>query len=154
MGLDEMRSFSAAVEDLKPDAAYFVTTDRFTGPAAKFAAAKGITAAVLRPPRNEDWKGILRRIEITISMPVPLGDPRIEWLADPSGTTSEVSSAPRGVARAEDLLLLDAAGNSRSAKADSTEFCLRHLISRAPIPEPTASTKRLCCKLVRRTRSK
>ncbi len=116
VGLDEMRSFWAVVEDLKPDAAYFVTTGRFTGPAAKFAAAKGVTAAVLRPPRDEDWEGILRRIELTISMLVPLSDPRVEWLADPSVSTSEVASAPKGMARTEDLLLLDAAGNSRSAK--------------------------------------
>jgi hypothetical protein len=95
-----------------------VTTERFTAPAAKFAAAKGITAAVLRPPREEDMKGIVRRIEITIRMLVPLGDPALKWRADPSVTDLEVAAAPKGMARTEDLLLLDANGVSRSAKGD------------------------------------
>jgi hypothetical protein len=48
VGLPEARSFWAVVDDFRPDEAFMVTTERFTGPAAKLAAAKGITAAVLR----------------------------------------------------------------------------------------------------------
>jgi Restriction endonuclease len=118
VGLPEVRSFWAVVDDLKPDEAFMVTTERFTGPAAKFAAAKGIIAAVLRPPQEEDWKGIVRRIEITISMLVPHGDPAIEWRADPSVTAQEVAATPKGTARTDDLSLVDTHGVRRPAKGD------------------------------------
>lgn len=118
VGLQEVRSFWAVVDDLKPDEAFMVTTERFTGPAAKFAAAKGITAAVLRPPRDEDMKGIVRRIEITITMLVPHDPPVMRWRADPSVTTEEVAAAPKGEALTEDLFLVDASGVRRTAKGD------------------------------------
>jgi hypothetical protein len=118
VGLEKVRSFSAVVEDLKPDAAFMVTTNRFTEDAAKFAEAKGITAAVLRPPRDEDWNGIIKQVEITIDMLVPLGDPKITWQADPSITVDELGAAPQGVARTDELFLLDEAGHRRRAKPE------------------------------------
>ncbi|MGH3430766.1 MAG: restriction endonuclease, partial [Mycobacteriales bacterium] len=118
VGLAAVRSFWAVVDDLKPDAAYIVTTDRFTEPAATFAAAKGITAAVLRPPREEDWQGIVRRIELTISMLVPLGDPEMKWLADPSTSEEEIAAAPQGTAPTRSLFLVDEWGERRPAKPE------------------------------------
>jgi hypothetical protein len=118
VGLPEVRSFWAVVDDLKPDVAYIVTTDRFTGPAATFAAAKGITAAVLRPPRDEDWDGIIKRVEIKISMLVPLGDPAMEWQADAATTNEAIDTAPRGIARTDEIHLLDAEGHRRPAKPE------------------------------------
>jgi Restriction endonuclease len=118
VGLPEVRSFWAVVDDLKPDEAFMVTTGRFTGPAAKFAAAKGVTAAVLRPPREEDWKGIVRRIEFTISMLVPDGDATVEWRADPSVTPEEIAATPKGTARTEDLVFVNAQGLRRPAKPE------------------------------------
>lgn len=118
VGLEKVRSFWAVVDDLKPDAAFMVTTDRFTEDAAKFAAAKGITAAVLRPPRDEDWNGIVKRIELTIDMLVPLGDPQMQWQADPSTTAEAIAAAPRGMARTDTIYLVDKIGNRRPAKPE------------------------------------
>lgn len=115
VALEEVRSFSAAVDDLEPDAAYIVTTARFTKPAATFSAAKGITAAVLRPPQAEDWKGIIRRVEMKLSMTAPLGDPELQWHVDPSVHDEEISGAPQGDVRTEDLFLVDENGSRRPA---------------------------------------
>jgi len=118
VGLAEVRSFWAVVDDLRPDDAYMVTTDRFTEPAATFAAAKGIIAAVLRPPQEEDWAGIVRRIELTISMLVPLGDPEMQWHADPSTSEEEIAAAPQGTAPTSSLYLVDESGERRPAKPE------------------------------------
>jgi hypothetical protein len=118
VGLEKVRSFWAVVDDLKPDAAFMVTTDRFTEDAAKFAVAKGITAAVLRPPRDEDWNGIVKRIELTIDMLVPLDDPQMRWQADHSTTDEAIAAAPRGVARTDEMYLVDEVGNRRPAKPE------------------------------------
>jgi hypothetical protein len=118
VGLEKVRSFWAVVDDLKPDAAFMVTTNRFTEDAATFAAAKGITAAVLRPPKDQDWNGIVKRVEIKIDMLVPLGDPKMTWQADPTTTAEAVASAPQGVARTDELYLVDEAGRRRPAKPE------------------------------------
>jgi Restriction endonuclease len=118
VGLEKVRSFWAVVDDLRPDAAFMVTTDRFTEDAAKFAVAKGITAAVLRPPRGEDWNGIVKRIELTIDMLVPLGDPKMQWKADPLTPDEIVAAAPRGVARTDAMYLVDDAGRRRPAQPE------------------------------------
>lgn len=99
VGLQEVRSFWAVVDDLKPDAAYIVTTNRFTEPGETFAKAKGINAAVLRPPRDEDWEGIVRRIELKISMSTPLDHPWMQWHVDPSTPDAAVAAAPQGSTR-------------------------------------------------------
>jgi hypothetical protein len=118
VGLAEVRSFWAVVDDLKPDAAFIITTDRFTEPAATFAAAKGITAAVLRAPREEDWAGIIRRIELRISMLTPLDDPKMQWHVDPSISDDEISASPQGTAPTNSLFLVDETGERRSAKPE------------------------------------
>jgi hypothetical protein len=118
VGLEEVRSFWAVVDDLNPDAAYIVTTNRFTEPAETFAKAKGIKAAVLRPPRDDDWEGIVRRIELTISMSTPLDDPWLQWHVDPSTPDAVISAVPQGSAMTESLWLLDAQGTRRPAKPE------------------------------------
>lgn len=117
VGLEKVRSFWAVVDDLKPDVAYMVTTNRFTRDAAKFATAKGITAAVLRPPRDDDWNGIIKRVEITISLQVALSDPEMSWQADPA-VNGAVAAAPRRKARTAEMHLIDEAGHRRPAQAE------------------------------------
>lgn len=118
VGLEKIRSFWAVVDDLQPDAAFMVTTNRFTEDAATFAAAKGITAAVLRPPEDDDWNGIIKRIEITIDVLVPLSDPKMTWQADPTTTGQAVAAAPRGVVRTDEMYLVNEAGGRRPAKPE------------------------------------
>lgn len=48
--------FWGVVEDLKPDEAFIVTTRGFSGNATKYAKAKGIRLAVLRPRRTRIGK--------------------------------------------------------------------------------------------------
>jgi hypothetical protein len=93
-----------------------VTTNRFTGDAAKFATAKGITAAVLRPPRDDDWNGIVKRVEITINLQVPLSDPKMRWQADPSVSIGAAASAGPRRARTAGMYLVDEAGHRRPAQ--------------------------------------
>lgn len=117
--LKEVRSFFAVVDDIKPDAAFIVTTTGFTEPAATFATAKGITAAVLRPPRDDDdWAGLIRRIEIKILATVPTSDPRMLWQADSSTSGELIRATPQGLARTDTLTLIDQNGERRPAKPE------------------------------------
>jgi hypothetical protein len=60
-----------------------VTTERFTAPAVKYAAAKGIRLALLRPPDGkEDWGNLLRTVHFIPQYTVPVGDPTVNWKAD------------------------------------------------------------------------
>jgi hypothetical protein len=68
VGLPIVRNFSAVIADIEPNDAYIVTTERFTRDAVKFAKAKGIQLAVLRPLRDEDWENLVRRVRLTIQM--------------------------------------------------------------------------------------
>ena len=66
IGLPIIRNFWGAVEDIDPDESFVVTTVGFTGPAITYANARGIRLALLRPPKEEDWHGIDRRVVLDI----------------------------------------------------------------------------------------
>lgn len=83
VGLGTVRDFSAVVEDVEPDEAFIVTTQRFTEPAIKFAEAKRIKLAVLRPPREEDWANIVRRVVLKIVATGQVGPPKVTWQLHP-----------------------------------------------------------------------
>jgi hypothetical protein len=116
VGLPAIRAFWGAVDDLKPDEAYMVTTARFTNPAQKYAAAKGITLAVLRPPQEGDWEGIVNTIRVEIKMMVPLDDAALQWLVDPS-TPDAVAAGGNGLVRTEALQLVDESGAASPAQS-------------------------------------
>lgn len=118
VGLGLVRSFWGAVEDLGPDEAYMLTTERFTGPAQRYAAAKGITLALLRPPRDEDWDGRARTVHIEIRMTVPIDQPTIQWMADAATPDALLAEVPGGTVETEILQLADAQGDRRSAKQE------------------------------------
>ena len=63
-----IRNFWGAVEDIGPDEAFVVTTVGFTKPAIQYAEAKGIRLALLRPPEEEDWAGVYRKVVLDITM--------------------------------------------------------------------------------------
>jgi hypothetical protein len=83
VGLAIVRDFSAVAADIRPDDAYIVTTERFTRDAVKFAKAKGIRLAVLRPLRDEDWENLVRRVRLTIRMTTLTGPPNVTWQLHP-----------------------------------------------------------------------
>jgi hypothetical protein len=121
VGLGLVRSFWGAVEDLGPDEAYMLTTERFTGPAERYAAAKGITLALLRPPRDEDWTGRARTVHIEIRMTVPVDGPKVQWMADAATPDALLAEVPGGMVETELLQLEDAQGARRSAKQEIDE---------------------------------
>jgi hypothetical protein len=82
--LSVVRDFSAVVEDLQPDEAFVVTTVGFSHNAKQWAAAKGLTLALLRPPEgDEDWGNLVKRIDFTMKMSAP-SDPTVQWFIDRS----------------------------------------------------------------------
>lgn len=83
VGLGIVRDFSAVVQDVRPDEAYIVTTHRFTKPAIKFARAKHIKLAILRPPLEDDWTGLIRRIMLQIAVTGQTGPPNVTWQLHP-----------------------------------------------------------------------
>ena len=66
VGLDIVRSFFGAVEDISPDEAYILTCNGFTRDAEKFAAAKNIKLALLREFRDSDWEGRIKTIIVDL----------------------------------------------------------------------------------------
>lgn len=68
VGLGTVRDFFGVVEDLRPDGAYVVTTEGFTGPAKKYTEAKGIRLGILRVPRDADLDGLVQSMVLTIDM--------------------------------------------------------------------------------------
>jgi hypothetical protein len=82
--LPVVRDFSAVVDDLRPDQSFVVTTVGFSANAQKWAEAKGITLALLRPPEgDDDWGNVLKRIGITLKMSAP-AEPAVQWIVDES----------------------------------------------------------------------
>jgi hypothetical protein len=61
-----VRNFWAAVEDIKPDEAFVVTTVGFSPQAVQYAEAKGIRLALLRPPQDEDWDGLIKKVVLEV----------------------------------------------------------------------------------------
>lgn len=81
--LPVVRDFSAVVEDLQPDEAFVVTAIGYSDNAKRWAEAKRLTLALLRPPEEEDWGNLVKRIDLTMTMSAP-SDPKVQWSIDPS----------------------------------------------------------------------
>jgi Restriction endonuclease len=95
VGLAIVRDFSAVVADLGPDDAYIVTTERFTRDAIRFARAKNIKLAVLRPLRDEDWENLVQRVQLTNSITAMTGPPSVTWQLHPEDA-GKISNAQAG----------------------------------------------------------
>jgi hypothetical protein len=62
VGLGVVRDFHSAVTDIRPDEAWIMTCVGFTGPALKYAKAKGIEPIVMRPFEECDKAGRIFRV--------------------------------------------------------------------------------------------
>jgi hypothetical protein len=114
VGLGIARDFWGVVEDVRPSEAYIVTTERFTKPAIKFALAKGITPALLRPPRDEDWGNILRRIVLRITTTEQTAPPAVTWELHPDDHDKITDATlARGLTAIHDIELSDQLGQRR-----------------------------------------
>lgn len=104
VSLPVVRDFSAVVEDLRPDEAFVVTTVGFSDRAQKWAKAKGLRLAILRPPADDaDWGRILQRIDVRMNMAAG-GDPTMEWQVDRSEAERFADGAnPIGWRHVDDL---------------------------------------------------
>lgn len=78
-----VRNFWAAVEDIKPDEAFVVTTVGFSPQAIQYAAAKGIRLALLRPPEEEDWDGLIKEMTIKVIATGQAGLANVNFTAHP-----------------------------------------------------------------------
>ncbi len=116
VGLGIVHDFWAVVDDLKPTAAWVVTSKHFTRDAMRYAKAKGILLAVLRPPEGEeDWKNIVQTIHLTYNVTAMHGTPIVTWELhrdDPFYALDDVA-LPGGSFTTADLELVDQAGVAR-----------------------------------------
>ena len=111
--LPVVRNFWGVVDDLKPDDAFIVTTEGFSENATRYAAAKGISLAVLRPPRDEDWENIVRRIELEIRATGQTDPPKVTWEIHPDDHPKFDDLDARGLVETQALELSDANGRRR-----------------------------------------
>lgn len=72
VGLDIVRDFFGAVDDIKPDEAIVVTCNRFTQDAMRYAKGKGIKLAVLRRYTEQDDQGRIKSIELNLEIKIPI----------------------------------------------------------------------------------
>jgi len=106
--LPVVRDFSAVVDDLRPDDAFVVTTVGFSDNAQRWARAKGLTLALLRPPEgDDDWGNLVRRINFRVNMSAA-GDPHVQWFVDRSeGRRFAEGRNPIGRRQMDDVWLGD-----------------------------------------------
>jgi hypothetical protein len=112
--LPVVRNFWAVVEDLKPDEAFVVTTVGFSDNAIQYGTAKGLKLAVLRPPRDEDWEGLIRRVNLELVITAQAGPPNVTWELHPDDHGKiEGAGYSQGMTDTHSLLLADADGGLR-----------------------------------------
>lgn len=100
-----------AVEDLAPDEAFIVTTVGFTKPAIKYAAAKGIRLALLRPPEgDDDWANLVREINVSMQYSVPVQEPQVEWMVPDDQPEVLAAWSGGGLVSAESVEIVHADG--------------------------------------------
>jgi hypothetical protein len=114
VGLGIVRDFWAVVDDVRPDDAYIVTTEGFTKPAIKFAEARGIKLAVLRPPGKDDWGNLARRITLQTTITGQTGPPSVTWQLHPDDRDKILGDLARGLMDTGALELGDGRGQRRS----------------------------------------
>lgn len=110
VSLPIVRNFWAATEDIGPDEAFIVTTEGFSRNAIKYAAAKGISLAVLRPPRDEDWGNLCRRIVLSLTATGQTGPPRVTWQLHPDDHDKIDDDGTQGLLETRELQLSDESG--------------------------------------------
>jgi hypothetical protein len=114
IGLPIIRNFWGAVEDIGPDEAFVVTTVGFTKPATQYAEAKGIRLALLRPPEEEDWAGVYRKVVLDITTTGQAGLTNVTWQLHPDDhDKADGQSMGIGVTETALLKLADAHGKER-----------------------------------------
>ncbi len=114
IGLPIIRNFWGVVEDVGPDDAFVITTMGFTKPAIQYAEAKGIRLALLRPPEEEDWAGLYRKVVVDITMTGQAGLADITWQLHPDDHHKvDPEKGRRGVTETAQLKLADADGHQR-----------------------------------------
>lgn len=110
-GLPLVRNFWGAVEDIKPDESFVVTTVGFTEPAVKYAMAKGIRLAILRPPEGEDdWGDLIREINFELRFSTPVQEPQIGWFVPEDQRTVLANWSGVGRVAATDVQVVHADG--------------------------------------------
>lgn len=114
IGLPIIRNFWGAVEDIGPDEAFVVTTVGFTKPAIQYAEAKVIRLALLRPPEEEDWAGVYRKVVLNITMTGQAGLANVTWQLHPDDHDKiNGQNTGLGVTETAQLNLADANGEER-----------------------------------------
>jgi hypothetical protein len=114
IGLQIIRNFWGAVEDIGPDEGFAVTTVGFTQPAIQYAEAKGIRLALLRPPEEGDWAGVYRKVVLDVTTTGQAGLVNVTWQLhpdDPDKTNGQ--NMGLGVTETARLKLADADGKER-----------------------------------------
>jgi hypothetical protein len=112
--LGVVRDFWGAVADIHPDEAFIVTTKGFSHQAQEYAAAMGIQLALLRPPLDEDWEGVIRRITLEITSTGQASAATIRWQVHHDDHDMVSSDAGRKQLTATaHLRLADASGAQR-----------------------------------------
>lgn len=112
IGLPIIRNFWGAVEDISPDESFVITSVGFTKPAVQYAEAKGIRLALLRPPEDEDWAGVVRKTVVEITTTGQEGIANVTWQLHPDDhdkVDGERNSL--GVTETVQLRLADEQGN-------------------------------------------
>lgn len=66
VGIKVIRDFYGAVSQIKPDEAFVITTKGFTREAIHFAKDENIRLAILREAKDDDWEGLIRKININL----------------------------------------------------------------------------------------
>jgi hypothetical protein len=112
--LPVVRNFWGAVDDVGPDQAFIVTTEGFSDQAQQYASAKGIQLAVLRPPIDEDWEGVIRRVAFDITTTGQTCPATIQWHVHPNDHDKvESEPARKRLTETAQLKLADASGVER-----------------------------------------
>jgi hypothetical protein len=102
-----VRNFWAEVEDLKPDEAFVVTTVGYSYNAVKYASAKGIRLALLRPPHEDDWDGLVRRKVLEFEVTAQAGPPAVTWHVHPDDHDKVDEEISRRLVETAELMLVD-----------------------------------------------
>lgn len=114
VGLGIVRNFWAVVDDVRPDAAYIVTTQGFTRDALSFARAKNLRLAILRPPREEDWANIIRRVELELRVTAMRDAARVTWELHPEAhDLLESEMTQLGSVMTAEVALVNGSGEAR-----------------------------------------
>jgi hypothetical protein len=108
-----IRNFWGAVEDIKPDEAFVVTTVGFSPQAIRYAQAKGIRLAVLRPVQDQDWDGLVKKVVLEVTATGQAGLANVTFDV-PADEAERIAGMPGlGVVETAQVKFANAAGEDR-----------------------------------------